>query len=141
MHKTKGGQKSHCGGQMSHGVFYSQARHCVALVCLGPRCSYGLFFSCGVLVMPGIGPFQRAVSVTQAGNQATQSKSRGPKTAGWDGTGWAWALSTPLSGSGYNKSIDCPSPAGAKCKQIEKERGQNRLVTETDELNRGLCCR
>lgn len=47
------------------------------------------------------------------------------------------ALSTPLSGSGDNKSIDCPSPVGAKCKQIERDGEQNRLVSETDMLNGG----
>lgn len=51
--------------------------------------------------------------------------------------GGACALVTALSGSGDNKSIDCPSPVGAKCKQIEKEGEQSRLVTETDKLNRG----
>lgn len=44
---------------------------------------------------------------------------------------------TPLSGSGDNKSIDCPTPVGAKCKQIERDREQNTLVNETDILNRG----
>lgn len=57
-----------------------------------------------------------------------------PEDGGWGG---ACALLTALSGSRDNKSIDCPSPVGAKCKQIEKDGEQSRLVTETDILNRG----
>lgn len=56
----------------------------------------------------------------------------------WEG---ARTLLTALSGSRNNKSIDCPSPVRAKCKQIEKDRGQSRLVRETDILDGGssLC--
>lgn len=42
-----------------------------------------------------------------------------------------------LSGSQDNKSIDCPSPVGAKCKYIEKDRGQNTLERKTDIFHRG----
>lgn len=60
---------------------------------------------------------------------------QGLKSVGvWEG---ARTLLTVLSGSWDNKSIDCPSPVGAKCKQIEKDRGQSRSVRETDILDGG----
>lgn len=81
--------------------------------------------------------FPWPVFETEASNQATQCKSKAWRR-GVGGGGWgACALLTALSGSRDNKSIDCPSPVGAKCKQIEKDGEQSRLVTETDILNRG----
>ena len=88
------------------------------------------FFSCGVLVMLGQG-LSLACLCNRSQQPSDTMQEQGLKTGG------PCALLTALSGSGDNKSIDCPSPVGAKCKQIEKDGEQNRLVTETDILNRG----
>lgn len=125
-----GEKKSSVGG--SHDVCYSDG----ATLCCGavsqasmrPRLLF--FFLVRSLWCLGRA-FPWPVFETEASNQATQCKSKA-----WRGGG-ACALLTALSGSRDNKSIDCPSPVGAKCKQIEKDGEQSRLVTETDILNRG----
>lgn len=92
-----------------------------------------VMFPCEVLLMLDQG-LSRACLCDRSRWPGDTMREQGPMVCGGRGS---WALLTPLLGMGDNKSIDCPSPVGAKCKQIEKEREQNRLVIETDKLNRG----
>lgn len=109
--------------------------HCAAALSLRPPCGRGFFFFFLVRSLWCLGrAFPWPVFETEASNQATQCKSKAWRRGVGGG---ACALLTALSGSRDNKSIDCPSPVGAKCKQIEKDGEQSRLVTETDILNRG----
>lgn len=103
--------------------------HCAAALSLRP--SYGR----GFFLVRSLWCLGRAFSSACLCNRSQQ-----PGDTMWEQglrMGGPCALLTPLSGSGDNKSIDCPSPVGAKCKQIEKDREQNRLVSETDRLNGG----
>lgn len=104
--------------------------HCAAALSLRPSCGRGIFFFLWVPCDAWVGPFP-GLSRQQKPATRRHNARAGPEDGG------PCALLTPLSGNRDNKSIDCPSPVGAKCKQIERDGEQNRLLNETDILNRG----